>query len=76
MEIFPFSPRFLLCSFENKNAMFQSGQDSDLSRLVAVKGETERKGQIPEIFVTVLTIWKTRDPEILLLDIPPKYSTY
>ena len=38
--------------------------------------ETERKGQIPEIFVTVLTIWKTRDPEILLLDIPPKYSTY
>lgn len=45
MEIFPFSPRFLLCSFENKNAMFQSGQDSDLSRLVAVKGETERKGQ-------------------------------
>ena len=38
--------------------------------------ETERKGQIPEISVTVLTIWKTRDPEILLLDIPPKYSTY
>ena len=43
MEIFPFSPRFLLCSFENKNAMFQSGQDSDLSRLVVVKGKTERK---------------------------------
>lgn len=31
------SPRFLLCSFENKNAMFQSGQDSDPVRLVAVK---------------------------------------
>ena len=29
---------------KNKNAMSQSGQDSDLSRLVAVKGETERKG--------------------------------